>query len=336
MRNHQLATGQRLRDLPLRDLLEGTGIRLVVDRVSHIDPEQRQVELASGAEPVGYDLLVYALGSHADLDAVPGAAEHATAVADAARAVRLRDRMLAASTVAVVGGGLTGIEVATELAETYPDRRVRLVTGDTLGPALSERGQEHLYRTFDRLDIDLHEHAHVAKVAADGLLLADGEHVDADVVVWTTGFRVPDLARKAGLAVGDNGRMVVDGTMRSVSHPEVYGIGDAAAAHMPDGRELRMGCGPGGLAGACAVRAIGDRLAGRTPRQLRVEVDGQCISLGRKDGLVQYTKADGSTLGPMLTGRPAALVKEAIVRGAGGFGLRHPAVALVAGSRTLA
>ena len=336
MRNHQLATGQRLRDLPLRDLLEGTGIRLVVDRVTRIDPEQRQVELASGSEPVGYDLLVYALGSHADLDAVPGAAEHATAVADAERAERLRDRMRTASTVAVVGGGLTGIEAATELAETYPGRTVRLVTGDMLGPALSDRGQDHLYRTFDRLGIQLREHANVAKVAADGLLLADGEHVRADVVVWTTGFRVPDLARESGLAVAENGRILVDGTMRSVSHPEVYGIGDAAAARQADGRELRMGCGPGGLAAACAVRAIGDRLAGRTPRQLRVEVDGQCISLGRKDGLVQYSKLDGRLLGPMLTGRAAAVVKEAIVRGAGGFGLRHPTLALVAGSRTLA
>jgi NADH:ubiquinone reductase (H+-translocating) len=67
LRNHQLASGRRLRDLPLRDLLEGTGIRLVVDRVTRIDPERRQVELARDPEPVGYDLLIYALGSHADL-----------------------------------------------------------------------------------------------------------------------------------------------------------------------------------------------------------------------------------------------------------------------------
>ena len=331
MRNHQLATGQRLRDVPLRDLLRGTGVRLLVDRVTRIDPEQRQVELASGAEPVRYDLLVYALGSHADLDAVPGAAEHATAVADAERAARLHERMRTASTVAVVGGGLTGVEVATELAETYPDRTVRLVTGDRLGPALSEPGQDHLYRTFDRLGIRLHEHAHVAKVAADGLLLDDGERVGADVVVWTTGFRVPDLAREAGLAVGDNGRMLVDGTMRSVSHPDVYAIGDAGAARRPNGLELRMGCGPGGLTAACAVRAIGDRMAGRTPRELRYGSDGLCLSLGREDGLVQYAKADGSPLGPMLTGRPAALVKEGVVRGAGGFNLRHPTLTLVAG-----
>jgi NADH dehydrogenase FAD-containing subunit len=97
-----------------------------------------------------------------------------------------------------------------------------------------------------------------------------------------------------------------------------------------------MGCGPGGLAAACAVRAIGDRLTGRTPRQLRVEGDGQCISLGRKDGLVQYTNPDDSPRGPMLTGRLAAMFKEAIVRGAGGIGLRHPTLTLVAASRALA
>lgn len=107
MRNHQLANGQRLRDVPLRDLVQRTGIRLVIDRVTRIDPEARKVELASETEPVGYGTLVYALGSHADLDAVPGAAEHATAVATARQAQQLRDRVSSAGRIAVVGGGLT-------------------------------------------------------------------------------------------------------------------------------------------------------------------------------------------------------------------------------------
>ena len=166
--------------------------------------------------------------------------------------------MRTASTVAVVGGGLTGIETATELAETYPDRTVRLVTSGTLGVALSERGRQHLHQTFDRLGIQVREHAKVAKVAADGLLLEGGEHIDADVVAWTTGFRVPPLAREAGLAVGDNGRMLVDGTMRSVSHPEVYGIGDAAAAR----KRGRAGAAHG-------LRARGADRRGRRPRDRR-------------------------------------------------------------------
>jgi hypothetical protein len=92
-----------------------------------------------------------ALGSHADLHGVPGAAEHATAVATAEAAAQLHERMRTASAVAVVGGGLTGIEVATELAESHPDRTVQLVTGQTLGVTLTGRGQDHLHRTLDRL-----------------------------------------------------------------------------------------------------------------------------------------------------------------------------------------
>ncbi|GAA1011035.1 oxidoreductase [Acrocarpospora pleiomorpha] len=330
MRNHQLASGQRVRHLPLRDLFEGTGIRLIIDQVTRIDPEGRQVELAGGAEPVGYDLLVYALGSHADLDAVPDAAEHAYAVAVAEQAKRLRDRMRTADTVAVVGAGPTGLETAAELAETYPDRTVRLATSGALGEALSERGREYLHRAFDRLGIQVWEHAKVAKVDADGLLLEGGEHVAADVVAWTAGFTVPELARQAGLAVDGRGRMLVDGTLRSESHPEVYGIGDAAAAHTQDGQVLRMGCGPGGLAAACAFHAITARLAGRTPKPLRVKTDALCISLGRRDGLLQPTDLDGSPRGKVRTGRPVAVIKKAVLRTTGWYNLRYPALAVAA------
>jgi len=332
MRNHQVASGRQPRHTTLHDLFEGTGIRLIVDRVTRIDTEARLVELAHGAEPVGYDLLVYALGSHADQDAVPGAAEHAKAVAVAEQAEQLRDRMRIAGTVVVVGAGPTGLETATALAETYPDRAVRLATSGALGEALSERGREYLHRAVDRLGIQVFEYAKVAKVDADGLLLEDGGHVAADTVAWTAGFKVPELAREAGLAVDDRGRMLVDGTLRSESHPEVYGIGDAAAAHTQDGQVLRMGCGPGGLAAACAFHAISDRLAGRAPKPLRVKVDALCISLGRWDALLQPTDLDGSPRGKVRTGLPIAMTKRAVLLAAGRYNLRHPAL-VVAGAR---
>jgi NADH dehydrogenase FAD-containing subunit len=330
MRNHQLAAGRPPRHTPLRELFRGTGVRLIVDRVTGIDTGGRRVELGGDAEPVRYDLLVYALGSHADPDAVPGAAEHADAVAVAEQAERLRDRMRTAGTVAVVGAGPTGLETAAELAETYPGRTVRLVTGGAVGEALSERGREHLHRTFGRLGVQVREHAEVTRVDAAGLLLADGSRVAADAVAWTAGFAVPDLARRAGLAVDDRGRMLVDGTLRSRSHPEVYGIGDAAAAHTRDGHVLRMGCGPGGLAAACAVHAIGARMAGRTPEPLRVTADALCISLGRRDAVLQPVALDGSPRGKVRTGRAVAMLKNTVLLVAGRYGLRHPALASAA------
>jgi NADH dehydrogenase len=332
MRNHQLASGKQVRHMPLHDLIKGTGIRLIIDQITHIDTQERQVELAGATQPVGYDLLVYALGSHADLDAVPGAAEHAYAVAVAEQAERLREQMRTAGTIAVVGAGPTGLETVTALAETYPDRAMRLVTRGTLGEALSERGREYLYRALDRLDIRVWEHTNVAKVDADGLLLEDGKHVAADAVAWTAGFQVPELAREAGLAVDDRGRMIVDGTLRSESHPEIYGVGDAAAAHTQDGQVLRMGCGPGSLAAACAFHAITARLAGRTPRPLRVTTDALCISLGSRDGILQPTDLDGSPRGRVRTGLPVAMIKNAVLQVTGRYAPRYPNL-VVAGAR---
>ncbi|MEU9889008.1 FAD-dependent oxidoreductase [Sphaerisporangium sp. NPDC051011] len=315
VRLHQLAAGENLRDLPLRDLLAGTAVDLVVGRVTGIDAGDRAVRLDGGAPDIRYDVLVYALGSRTDLDTVPGAAEHAHAVSGPDQAERLRGRLAEARVAAVVGGGLTGIEAAAELAEAHPGVKVRLVTGGALGEGLSERGRRYLSRVFTRLSVDVRENARVSEVREDGLVLADGEHVAADTVVWTTGFRVPALAREAGFAVDRHGRVIVDGTLRSESHPEVYAVGDAAAARMPGGQELRMACATGIPAGHRAARAIVDRLAGREPRPLRFRYLGQCVSLGRHDGLIQFVHADDRPREAVLTGRVAALYKEGIVRG---------------------
>jgi NADH:quinone reductase (non-electrogenic) len=322
VRMHQLAAGQDLRRTPLTDLLRGSGVRLVVDRVTAIDPAEHTVILATG-EPIHYDKLVYALGSHADMAAAPGVAEHAYTVTTAEAAARLRERVAAGGTVTVVGGGLTGIESASELAESNPDLKVRLLTGDVLGARLSERARRHLHRTFAGLGVEVREEVMVSEVRADGVVLADGEHVPSDFVVWTAGFTVPPLAREAGVAVDEHGRMLVDETMRSVSHPDIYGAGDAAAVHLPSGQELRMACATGMPIAQTAVRAIGARLSGREPKRLRFRYVNQCISLGRRNGLIQFVHGDDSPRESVLTGRVAALYKEIVVRGALSI-QRHP------------
>jgi NADH:ubiquinone reductase (H+-translocating) len=324
VRLHQLAAGEELRDRPLAELIENTRIDLVIDRVTAIDPAAKSVVLAGGGT-VPYDTLVYALGSRMDVDSVAGVAEHAYTVATAEEAARLRERVAAGGVVTVVGGGLTGIEAATELAERHQGLKVRLVTGGELGAALSAKGRRHLRSTFDRLGIELREQALVAEVRADGVVLADGEHVASDIVVWTTGFRVPALAAEAGLAVDEHGRIVVDETARSTSHPDVYGIGDAAAMRMTGGQELRMACATGLPVAQQAVRAILARRDGRPVKPFRFRYVNQCISLGRRDGLIQFVNRFDEPVEAVLTGRLAALYKETIVRGA--FQVqRHPAV----------
>ena len=324
VRLHQLAAGEDLRARPLTGLLAGTGVTLVVGTVTGIDPDGKSVVLATG-ERLPYDTLVYALGSRMDLASVPGAAEHASTVAVDEQAGRLRDRLRDGDVVTVVGGGLTGIEAATELAEQRPALKVRLVTAGVLGAALSEKARRHLRATFTRLGIELRDEVTVERVREDGVVLAGGEHVCSDVVVWTTGFTVPGLAKEAGFAVDGHGRMIVDETLRSTSHPDVYGVGDAAAVRMPGGQEVRMACATGLPAAQQAIRALLARREGRAPKPFRFRYVNQCISLGRRDGLIQFVNAHDQPKETILTGRLAALYKETVVRTAYQV-QRHPSI----------
>jgi NADH dehydrogenase FAD-containing subunit len=223
-----------------------------------------------------------------------------------------------------MGGGLTGIEAASELAESRPDLDVLLVTAGGLGEALSDKGRRHLRKVFGRLGVRVRDRARVTEVRDDGLVLDTGELVAADTVVWTAGFAVPDLAARAGFAVDGHGRVLVDQTLTSISHPDVQGIGDAAAMKRHDGVELRMACATGLPTAQKAVRALAKRLGGEEPAdRLDFRYFNQCISLGRRDGLIQFVNADDSPKERVLTGRVAARYKELVVRGALMF-QRHP------------
>lgn len=318
VRLHQLAAGQRLAELSLRQQLRGTSIQLVVGRVTAIDTTRRTVCMDVAPRTIGYDTLVYAVGSRARLDDVPGAVEHAYAVADCEQATRLRRRVAevaSGGTVAVVGGGLTGLEIASELAESYLELRVRLFTSaDDVGSGLASRSRTHLRRALDRLGVTVHPKTFVAAVREDGLDTRDGPSFAADAVVWTTGFRAPELARAAGLATDESGRVLVDATLRSVSHPEVYAVGDAAAGLSVGGAPSRMSCQTALPMGRGVADVVAARLADREPRPVRIGYAFTNISLGRRDGVVQFTHADDRPRGFVLTGRAAAAFKEAVVR----------------------
>ena len=99
-----------------------------------------------------------------------------------------------------------------------------------------------------------------------------------------------------------------------------------SAARNEDGHEVRMGCGPGGIAGVAGALAIADRLAGRTPKPYRYHDVAWYVSLGRRDGIVQMGADDDSRV---LTGRLAAFMKERVALRGSVWGLRRSAVAVL-------
>ncbi|MFI6262968.1 NAD(P)/FAD-dependent oxidoreductase [Micromonospora sp. NPDC051006] len=332
VRMHQLATGQDLKPRPFREMFSGTGVEFRLGKITGVDVDRRTVAVvdANGAEELAYDTLVYALGSGWNAQGVPGTAEHAYEIASRPGARRLRERLArldAGQTVVVVGGGLTGVEAATEIAEARPDLDVALAARGGLGDWLSPKGRAHLRKVFDKLGITAHEHAAVTGVEAGHVTTADGKAIPAAVTVWATGFAVHPIAKATALEVTGTGQIVVDGTMRSVSHPDVYAIGDAAMAMGPGDKPLRMSCASGTPAAWQAADAIAARLTGGKLPNTPIRYFNQCISLGRKEGLIQYVTADDRAVQAVLTGRLAAVYKELVCKGAA-WGVANPTLGL--------
>ncbi|RMI35605.1 NAD(P)/FAD-dependent oxidoreductase [Nocardia stercoris] len=328
LRLHQLAAGQDLRHRPLPEVFAGTGIRLRVARVTGVDTAHRAVTVTDGdgIDRLEYDTLLYTLGSTVADHGVPGVGAHAFHVAARPAALRLRaglDELGTDGEVLVVGGNLTAIEAATEIAESRPGLRVSLVTRSELGGWLSTKGRRHLLRAFDRFGIAVHEHTTIQRVEQAAAFTADGTRFASDATVWAAGFAVHPIVAASGLAVETDGRITVDRQMRSVSHPNVYVAGDSAFVIAESGLPLPMSCASTAPTAKQATAAIIGDLTGRKIPAITMSYTGNHISLGRKDAIYQFVDRAGQTKPRPLRGRTAARVKSSILDGAA-WALSHP------------
>ncbi|GAA2269144.1 FAD-dependent oxidoreductase [Streptomyces atrovirens] len=312
MRLHMTATGQPLAELSIPRLLEGTGARFVRGWVTAVDADARTVRIDDD-RVLPYDTLVYGLGGVADTSAVPGAEDHAYTLSGAQDAELLADRLerLGGGTVVVAGSGLTGVESAAEIAERHPELNVVLLGRREPGADMNPRARAYVRAALGRLGVQVRTGVEVAKVLPDAVELADGGSIAADAVLWTSGTRVSPLAAAAGLAVDERGRVVTDAALRSVSHPEVYAVGDAAAIRQ--GYGVMHGTCQGGMpTGVHAALSIDRVLRGRQPKPFRFGYYHTPVSLGRNDAVVQFTRPDDSPRRICLTGRTAVRYKETV------------------------
>ena len=310
IRLHQYVAGTGTATIDYPELL-GDGVRLLVDSATRIDAADRRIQLASGTV-LRYDFLIYAVGSTGAITpAVPGAAEFAYSISELEHATRLLARLTAVAPdapVTVVGGGLTGIEAASELAGQ--GRPVTLVCGEMLGPSLHAAGRRSVAKALRKLGVDVRE-AVVAEVRADALVLRDGTVLPSAVTVWTAGFGVPDLAAASGLATDALGRLLTDDTLTSVDNPWIMAAGDAVA---PSGQPLRMSCQAALPLGAQAANTVLARIAGASPVAVDQAFVSQCISVGRDAATVQLSRRDDTPIKAFIGGRLGAVVKESICK----------------------
>ncbi|MFI6830373.1 NAD(P)/FAD-dependent oxidoreductase [Kribbella sp. NPDC050241] len=313
IRLHQLVGGSDDALVDYQSILAG-GVELAVDTVTQIDAAGRRVMLANGGA-LDYDYLIYAVGSGSGDPSVSGAAEYAYPISTLEQARRLQpvvDAAPASAALTVVGAGPTGLETASELAEQ--GRTVTLVCGKVLGPYLHPRARRSVARRLAKLGVTVLEGdgATVTGVTADAVQLSDGRELHSDVTIWTAGFSVPDLATRSGLSTDSLGRLLTDETLTSVDDVRIIAAGDSGA---PSDLPVRMSCQSAMQLGPQAAETVLNRIAGREPAGFEVGFFGECISLGRRAGVVQYAKRDDTPTGVFHLGnRSMAMLKEGVCK----------------------
>ncbi len=318
------AASQGRVEVPLHRLLpHHRNLRLLHADIEGIDWRAREIRTSRG--PVSYDTALICLGAVAEYCDVPGAQAHAMTLRHLDSAVRLRRRLDALARrgggqVVVVGGGLTGVELASEIAARHPGR-FHLTIAQAAATVLPDEDAglaAYAERMLEQAAIEVRRGESVARVLPHGVQLTSGASLVADLVVWTGGVRGNPLPQAAGLPVDGRGRVRVLPTLEVDGHPGLFAAGDVASVPGAGGHPLPPTAQLAVQEGRLAARNILRLRAGRQPEPLRPRILGMTASLGASRGIARLGRL-------RLKGRPAHAVHElALLRylyGIGGLGL---------------
>jgi len=297
--------------------------RYLIGAMTGLDRGARQVHVApfvdedgdtvTTARGISYDTLVIAVGSRTNDFGTPGAREHAIALDDPEEAERFHRRLVNAYMrahtqaeplrpdqlkIAIIGAGATGVELAAELHNTTrtlvsygldridPDRDIRLIVieaADRILPALPKRLSDAALRLLEDMRISVRTSARVAEVVPEGVRLASGELVPAELVVWAAGVKAPDFLRDLdGLETNRINQLVVQATLQTTRDDDVFAIGDCAACPWlgKEGAVVPPRAQAAHQQASHMVRQMRRRLAGKPLLPWRYRDFGSLVSLG--------------------------------------------------------
>jgi len=283
--------------LPLMDNVDVTFVR---GEAVGLDTSAKAVTLASG-ERLIYDRLVVATGSRMRRPPVTGA-ESAFSVDTQAQAIAFDRRLaeivrdVAEPTIAVVGAGFTGIELALELRDRLvahggdgAAERLRIVLIDraeTVGHELGSGPRAEIEAALAAAGVELRLGATVRALAADRVSFDDDSVLAADAVLLATGMAAAPFAAQVPGERDKLGRVVVDAALRAPAAPEVFVAGDAATADTGDGHRTLQSCQHAGQLGRVAGENAARDLLGLPTvpyTQLRYVT---CLDLGRSGAVI--------------------------------------------------
>ncbi len=289
--------------VPLNHVIEPVGIEQVIGEVVDIDFGRRAVVCSNGSErrPIAYDRLVFALGSQLVRPDIPGLTQHGFDVDTYDGAARLNRHIDALPelppscgqyTALVVGGGLTGIETATEMLGKLRSAYARapghaeiprVILADRqprIGSDMGDGACEVIDEAFSSLEVSIRTGVSVSAIDDTGATLATGERIPAATVVWCTGMHANPLTRLFPIERDRFGRVPVDRFMKVGGIRDTFAAGDAARATLDDLHDSVMSCQHARPMGRFAGHNAVADLLGKPMLPLRIDRYVTILDLG--------------------------------------------------------
>ncbi len=271
-------------EIDLVRLARFAGARIILGKVTGIDRAGKLLQV-TGRAPIAYDVASIDIGNTSDMPEIEGFAEHGVAAKPLGPfATRWQEHLSGkAGSVALIGGGIAGIELAMAMRHALPNAAgVTVIEANKVLAGVSEASRKALLKEVSAQKITVLEGVTVARVLADRLELSDGSEVPSTLTVGAAGARPFDWLGETGLDLTD-GFITVDANLQSVNDPSIFAAGDCA----------HLSASPRPKAGVFAVRAapvLADNLraavSGGEFRAFRPQAHYlKLVSLGRKAAL---------------------------------------------------
>lgn len=256
-------------------------LRIVADEILQINPEHQSVSLRH-TEKIYYDYLIVGLGSEDEFHGIDGASEYThkiSTIKKTRQTYEAVNNMKNFGTATIVGGGLSGVEMAAELRESRPDINIRLLDrGSSILKSFPEKIQEHGIDWFKEHDVELVFNSKVDYVEPN-ILCNSGTCLLSDVTIWTAGIRPSKVIQKLDVDKDNAGRILLNDYHQIPKLPNVYVVGDCASMELPPSAQLAE------QQGKQIADILTHILKGKEPKKpSRIVVKGTLGSLGKQDG----------------------------------------------------
>ena len=303
---------------PIRSVFrQQPNVRVFMAEVSGVDVDARTV--TDGRATLPYDYLVLATGATHSYFGHDKWAAYAPGLKSLDDAATLRERLLVAferselsndpaeqrrqMTTVIVGGGPTGVEMAGAVAElthkTFDGefrkidpagaRIVLVEAGPRLLAAFPERLSEVTRRSLEAMQVEVRTGTVVTACDERGVVVGDGERIEAATVAWAAGVAASPAAAWVGAPRDRAGRVQVQADLSLPGHPEIFAIGDTATINRADGRPVPGVAPAAKQMGRYVGSVIASRVADRAPPPpFRYRHTGDLATIGRKSAVVSF------------------------------------------------